>query len=78
MPQMTFKMTLKYSETFFFFLNLSFLRKERMGIFFFSFLAVMLRSDSLLSNGNHAVGKSLCKTDSYKIIFIFPMDTGYF
>lgn len=59
MPQLTFKMTLNYNKTLF---SLS-IKKGKDGLFFFSFLAVMLNSNSLLSSGNHAVSKSVCKTE---------------
>lgn len=56
-PQLTFKMTPCT-------VRLLSLKRGKYGIFsFFSFLAVMLNSDSLLSSGDHAVGTSVCKTE---------------
>lgn len=52
-------MPLKYHEIFF----SSFFQERKGWDYFFPFLAEMLSSDSLLSSGNHAVSKSLCKTE---------------
>lgn len=47
-------------------------RRGKDGIFFP--LAVMLKSDSLLSSGNHAVSRSVCKTDSYNSLYFSSGD----
>ena len=73
MPQLTFRMTLKYSESL---LLLS--RQEMIGFFFFFFSgseANFWQFAKQWKSGSKQ--KSLQDRDSYKIVFIFPMDTGY-
>ena len=71
MPQLTFRMTLKYSES-------SLLSQEMIGLFFFFFSgsdANFWQFAKQWKSGSKQ--KSLQDRDSYKIVFIFPMDTGY-
>lgn len=73
MPQLTFRMTLKYSES----SLLSLSRQEMIGFFFFfsGSDANFWQFAKQWKSGSKQ--KSLQDRDSYKIVFIFPMDTGY-
>ena len=73
MPQLTFRMTLKYSES----SLLSLSRQEMIGFFFFfsGSDANIWQFAKQWKSGSKQ--KSLQDRDSYKIVFIFPMDTGY-
>lgn len=68
MPQLTFRMTLKYSES-------SLLSQEMIGLFFSGSDANFWQFAKQWKSGSKQ--KSLQDRDSYKIVFIFPMDTGY-